>query len=111
MKVSATYYMDMNYHRPEVVTSMVKYFNNIIKSGAPERLMAKRLKCLCIKNYRGTIKRPNFFCKSWEQQPILMLMWFHERDPQNRHTIKRVNRAKGFEPGNISFELRTRRIG
>ena len=105
MRVHKSYYLDGKFDRPDKVTHIVRWANNLMKrineSSDPRLLVAKRIKSLCLKNYKLARQSDARFCNQWEEHPGQMLAWILESFPDGRCMLLRKDKKGNFEPNNI----------
>ena len=108
MKVTKDYYDSERFHCPGIVAHIVTWANAHMRGfksrSHPEFLVAKRIKSLCLKNYkisRGSTAR---FCKPWEEQPQAMMEWILKEFPDGKCKLVRHDKTADFEPSNITLK-------
>ena len=107
MRVSQDYYTK-GFDRPEVVKRIVKWCSKqeyaARKAGnRSEELIAKRIKSLCLKNYKLVKEQTARFCAEWEEHPEDMFTWIITQFPTGKCKIVRNDRTTHFSPDNITL--------
>ena len=108
MRVGKDFYDSSRFHSPGVVDHVVTWCNAHMRAfksrSHPEFLVAKRIKSLCLKNYKKARGSTARFCKEWEESPQLMLTWILEQFPNGKCKLVRHDKAADFEPSNITLK-------
>jgi len=108
MKVSEDYY-DTKFDRPETVKHVVTWCKNQERAcrkegNRPGELIAKRIKSLCLKNYKLAKGMTARFCKEWEEHPEAMYTWIITQFPNGRCMLVRHDKKADFEPSNVTLK-------
>lgn len=107
MRVHKSYYLDGKFDRPDKVTHIVRWANQLMKEikdqQDPRFLVAKRIKSLCLKNYRLSKNSDARFYSKWEEFPRLMMEYILDRFPDGRCMLVRKNKKGNFEPSNLEI--------
>lgn len=109
MKVHRNYYKTSGkFDRPEVVAHVARACNQAMREARKDEdavrfAVIKRVKSLCLKNYRIRKGYTARFCKEWEEDPIAMVNWILEQCPNAKCMIVRKDKKADFEPSNIFF--------
>ena len=106
MKVSADYYNKDTFDRPEVVKRIVTWCSKQeaaarVAGDRTSELMAKRIKSLCLKNYKLMRNSSIRFCREWEEHPENMFAWLMTQVPYGKCKIVRIYKDADFSPNNI----------
>ena len=109
MKVDKKYYDDAKFDRPEVVKHVVTVCNEVERTAKkdgnrPWMLAAKRVKSLCLKNYKLCNGYTARFCKEWEEFPSEMIAWILQQFPDGKCKVVRHDKTADFEPSNITLK-------
>lgn len=108
MKVGKDYYDGQKFHSPGVVDHVVTWCNAHMRGfkgkAHPEFLVAKRIKSLCLKNYKKIKGSTARFCKEWEESPKAMMDWVLQQFPDGKCKIVRHDKTADFEPSNITLK-------
>lgn len=109
MKVSDDYYAANRFDRPDTVRHIVEWCKRqemaARKTGdKPSELIAKRIKSLCLKNYKLAKDRTARFCDEWEQHPENMFSWIITQFPNGRCKLVRHDKKADFKPSNITLK-------
>ena len=108
MKVNKDYYDSARFHSPGVVDSIVTWCNGHMRGFKshthPEFLVAKRIKSLCLKNYKKARGSTARFCREWEESPRSMMEWILKEFPDGKCKLVRHDKAANFEPSNITLK-------
>lgn len=110
MKVSPDYYNEERFHKPEVVERIVSFCNHVERTASTlnmgmDRLVAKRIKSLCLKHYKkNTTRKTVRFCNIWETHPSAMLNWLVLRMAGKPGIIVRIDKTQDFSPFNITIK-------
>ena len=108
MRVGKEYYDKDKFDRPEVVKHVVTVCNEIERTAKkdgnrPWMLAAKRVKSLCLKNYKLSNGYTARFCKEWEEFPGEMMVWILKDFPDGKCKVVRHDKAADFEPSNLTL--------
>ena len=109
MKVDNKYYDTDKFDRPEVVKHIVKVCNIMERKAKKEGnipwvLVAKRVKSLCLKNYKLCNGSTARFCKEWETWPGEMMKWILDQFPSGKCKLVRHDKKADFKPLNITLK-------
>lgn len=109
MRVKADYYSAETFDRPEVVQHVVGWCNKAEmqfkqNKQSAEFLIAKRIKSLCLKNYKLANGHTARFCEEWEKHPENMFSWIHAQFPSGKCKLVRHDKKADFEPTNITLK-------
>lgn len=109
MKVDKDYYNSYRFDRPEVVKHIVEVCNATERTAKkdgnkPWVLAAKRVKSLCLKNYKLCNFSTARFCKEWETYPDEMMKWILDQFPDGKCKLVRHDKKADFEPLNITLK-------
>lgn len=109
MKVDEQYYSAAKFDRPEVVRHVIEVCKLVEQSARedknrPWELVAKRVKSLCLKNYKKANGHTARFCKEWEELPGEMMTWILDQFPDGKCKLVRHDKTKDFEPSNITLK-------
>ena len=107
MRVARNYYNEANFHRPEIVESIVDWCNTYIneckkKNDVYSARIAHQLKCLVIKRYSRN-SGPAFIplCEDWEQYPLNAVWFLWEYKLREPRRIDIIKGAKEISPTTI----------
>lgn len=109
MRVNKEYYSADRYDRPEVVQRFVAWCSRQETAARrakdrPSELIAKRMKSICLKNYKLIKGHSARLCKDWEEHPENMFSWIITQFPNGKCKLVRHDKAADFEPANITLK-------
>lgn len=108
MRVKKDFYNEVRFDRPEVVKRIIKWCSKQEQAckaaeDRPGYLVAKRIKSLCLKNYKLVKGYTARFCKEWEERPEEMYAWILTQFPNGRCKLVRHDKKADFEPSNLTL--------